>query len=60
MGIFTMMLFCSTYELSISTGNVFFFVKIKPLSIFNVNVVKFNKMFMMSLQYLTSSGRKEN
>lgn len=55
-----MMLFCSTYELSISTGNVFFFVKIKPLSIFNVNVVKFNKMFMMSLQYLTSSGRKEN
>ena len=26
-----MMLFCSTYELSISTGNVFFFsVKIKP------------------------------
>lgn len=25
-----MMLFCSTYELSISTGNVFFSVKIKP------------------------------
>ena len=47
-------------------GMCFFSVKIKPSFkhaieyIFNVNVVKFNKMFMMSLQYLTSSSRKEN